>query len=293
MVLNTFREKLSYEIKRLEEFLPYGIVALDKIQVHLYSVAILLRKIIEMLPGYEGKSINVSEYYKSGGGKHSDICLKDLMDRIIHYVKFSPGIIRSVKPSSLEYIQVISDWDREKYNIKHRELMLRDFINIAKEIAENDREVLKSLLNYAIENLERDMKCTDLNIISDEYFGVKTHESMVYVFDLVRKINNYKLPDGNITLFFEIEEDNKVIRIEEHEIEYSQIFKYFGQDWYISFGDSYLKTYQKTSDPNLKGNKVVSMYDMSDKNFERNNDECIIIAENLLDILKQIGSCKK
>ena len=49
MVLNTFREKLSYEIKRLEEFLPYGIVALDKIQVHLYSVAILLRKIIEML----------------------------------------------------------------------------------------------------------------------------------------------------------------------------------------------------------------------------------------------------
>ena len=107
-------------------------------------------------------------------------------------------------------------------------------------------------------------------------------------FDLVRKLSNYKLPDGNITLFFEIEEDNKVIRIEEHEIEYSHIFKYIGQDWYISFGDSYLKTYQKTCNPKLKGNKVVSMYDMSDKNFERNNDECIIIAENLLDILKQI-----
>ena len=133
-------------------------------------------------PGYEGKSINVTEYYKSGGGKNSDKCLKDLIDRIIHYVKFSPGIIRSVKPSSLEYIQVISDWDREKYNIWHRELMLEDFINIAKEIAENDKKVLKSLLTYAIENLERDMNCADPNIISNEYFGVKTHESIVYVF---------------------------------------------------------------------------------------------------------------
>ena len=289
MVLNTFREKLSYEIKRFEEFLPYGIVALDKIQVHLYSVAILLRKIIEMLPSYEGKSINVSEYYKSGGGKHSDICLKDLIDRIIHYVEFSPGIIMNFDPSSLEYIQVISDWDREKHNILHRELMLEDFINIAKEIAENDKKVLKSLLTYAIENLERDMNCTDPNIISDRYFGVKTHKSMVYVFNLVRKISNYKLLDGSITLFFEIEEDNKVIRIEEHEIEYSHIFKYFGRDWHIFIGDSYLKTYQKTSDPKLKGNKVVSMYDMSRKNFERNkHNKCIIIAENLLDILKQI-----
>ena len=85
MVLQTFREKLSYEIKRFEEFFPYGLAALDKLQVHLYCIAILVRKIIEMLPGYEGKNVRVSELYDSGGsgGEDLDMCLKDLINKII------------------------------------------------------------------------------------------------------------------------------------------------------------------------------------------------------------------
>ena len=298
MVLQTFREKLSYEIKRFEEFYPYGLSALDKLQVHLYCIAILVRKIIEMLPGYDGKNVRVSELYDPGGGEDLDMCLKDLINKIIHYVKFSPGIVMSVNPSSMEYIQIISD--KEKAKVEYRELRTADFLNIAKEIAENDRKVLKHLLTYAIENLERDINCTDPSIISGKHFGVKTRESITYAFRIIRQIGNYKLPDGSITVFFEITEGNEAIQIEEHDVEYSDFFEYFGHDWYISLGDRYLKTCQETYNSKLEGNKVIPIYNVISHSLnikgiqyyeeKKNNkyNKCIIVAENLLDILNQI-----
>lgn len=296
MVLQTFREKLSYEIKRFEEFFPYGLAALDKLQVHLYCIAILVRKIIEMLPGYEGKNVRVSEFYYPGKDEDEDLdmCLKDLINKIIHYVKFSPGIMMSFKPSSMEYIEIISD--KEKTQMEYRELRTVDFLNIAKEIAENDRKVLKHLLPYATENLERDMNCTDPSI----HFGVKTRESITYAFRLIRQIGNYKLPDGSITVFFEITEGNESIEIEEHDVEYSDFLEHFGRDWYISLGDRYLETYQETYNSKLDGNKVIPIRNKirhgpnikgiqyyEGKENNRYN-KCIIVAENLLDILKQI-----
>lgn len=295
MVLQTFREKLSYEIKRFEEFFPYGLAALDKLQVHLYCIAILVRKIIEMLPGYEGKNVRVSEIHDPGGGEDLDMCLKDIINKIIHYVKFSPGILMSVKPSSMEYIEIISD--KEKAKIEYRELRTVDFLNIAKEIAENDRKVLKHLLPYAIENLERDMNCTDPSIISGEHFGVKTRESITYAFRLIRQIGNYKLPDGSITVFFEITEGNESIQIEEHDVEYSDFFEHFGRDWHISLGNRYLETYQETCNSKLEGNKVITIRNKIphglnikgiayyEKKKHNKYNKGIIVAGNLLDIL--------
>lgn len=204
----------------------------------------------------------------------------------------------SVKPSSMEYIQIISD--KEKAKVEYRELRTVDFLNIAKEIAENDRKVLKHLLPYAIENLECDMNCKDPSIISGEHFGVKTRESITYAFRLIRQIGNYKLPDGSITVFFEITESNESIQIEEHDVEYSDFFEYFGQDWYIRLGSRYLETYQETYNSKLEGNKVIPIYNMIRHGLnikgiryyegKENNkyNKCIIVAENLLDILKHI-----
>ena len=85
MDLNTFREKLSYEIEEFEEYFALGIDELDKIQVHVYCIAALLRKIVEIVPDYEGKNILVSESDHQSVVKHVNISLKDILNSTIHY----------------------------------------------------------------------------------------------------------------------------------------------------------------------------------------------------------------
>ena len=103
-----------------------------------------------------------------------------------------------------------------------------------------------------------------------------------------------------LTVFFEITEGNEAIQIEEHDVEYSDFFEYFGHDWYISLGDRYLKTCQETYNSKLEGNKVIPIYNVISHSLnikgiqyyeeKKNNkyNKCIIVAENLLDILNQI-----
>ena len=135
MDLNTFREKLSYEIEKFEEYFALYIEGLDKIQVHVYCIAALLRKIVEMIPDYRGRNIPVYESDHQGVEKHASISLKDILNSTIHYHYFQ--LWSSInRPNSLDYLEIISDWEKEHLN--RRKIKTEDFMDIAKEIAEND-----------------------------------------------------------------------------------------------------------------------------------------------------------
>ena len=308
---NAFRENLSDEIQKLEELLSnedLGKNRGEKIQVHFCSTATLLRKIIAEVPNYEGKNIRVYESFDKSNShniKPSNMSLKRLVGKIIHYETLGVGFVMSLNsplpPSSMEYVSVISD--QEDTGVYHREFLTEDFINVAKEVAENDRKVLKHVLLNAIKNLEYDI---NQNLADQEYrefnmcggktyypvsFGIKVYNSLMYVSDLIRKIGNYKLPDRNTAVFFEVKEGDRIIQVKECNIEYSHFFQHFGVDLRIDLSDRYLETYQNTRNTKLKGCKTITMYGKSLENFgDGKYSKCIIIAKDLLDLLNQ---CKK
>ena len=222
----------------------------------------------------------------------SNMSLNKLLDRIIHYTALSPGFVRAVRPSSMEYISIISDRDIEELNVEYRELRTDILIKFAEEIARDDRKVLKHLMNNTINLLTEDIKNSDKD--RDKFFGLKTIDCLVYVFRLIRKIGNFNLPEGNITMFFVDElQDKNHNHLSKKDIEYSKLFEYFGQDWYIGY--TYLDEYSKNIKSELYGKKVLYIMDHSErvKSFNRigvyvENAKGIILADDLLNLLKQI-----
>lgn len=305
---NAFRENLSDEIKKLEELLSKKHLADrgEKIQAHFCSIAALLRKMIAEVPNYEGKNIRVYEGFDKSNIynlESSYINLKKLTGKIIHHEKLGVGSVMSFgppssPPSDMKYMTVMSD--QEDTGVYHREFLTEDFINIAKEVAENDRKVLKHVLLNAIKNLEYDI---NQNLADQNYrefclcghktyypvsFGYKVYNSLMYVSDLMRKVGNYKLPNRTIDIFFEVKEGDKIIQVKECNVEYAYIFQHFGEDLRIDLSDRYLETYQNTCNTKLKGSKTITMYGESLEGFEEGKySKCVIIAKDLLDLLNQ------
>ena len=93
MQLSVFRQKLAVEINDLNPLLqPRGFPSRG-IQVHLYCIAALLRRIIDRLTQFEHHKIRVRErgnttnrsYYK-------EIGLKSLVSIMLHYVEMYPEV---------------------------------------------------------------------------------------------------------------------------------------------------------------------------------------------------------
>ena len=128
----------------------------------------------------------------------------------------------------------------------------------------------------------------------DRFFGFKTRDCLVYVFRLIRKIGNFNLPEGNITMFsVDGLQDKNHNHLLKKDIEYSKLFEYFGQDWYIEY--RYIDEYSKNIKSELYGKKVLYFMDHSErvKSFNRidvyvENALGIIVADDLLGLLKQI-----
>ena len=285
MNLQMFREKMLYEINRLEEFTPFGMFAIDRVQVHLYCISALLEKILEVIPDYGNKNLKEFVLYKKEGGEDRDITIKKLIGRIRHYIEFTYGI-KNYDPSVIDTIDVISDHDLTYENLDLRNISLEEFLNISKEIGKNDRKILKPLLSNTIKILKKDIQFDDKTEERNRFFGRKTVKSIEYLFDLIRKIGDYKLPNGFIT-FFKVDHSGS-IDVEGENIDYSFIFKYLQSNWIIIPDKTYVKAYPNISNLKLKDKKTIPVWNFHDEFMLDKHSKYIIIADDLVNMLDQI-----
>ncbi len=286
MNLQMFREKLMYEINRVEEFSPFGMFAIDRVQVHLYCVSTILKKILEVIPDYGSNNINSSVLYKVGGGEDIDITLEKIIDVIRHHIEFRIGF-KTHDHSVIENLDIMSDKDYKYQGLYLRNISLEEFLNISKEIGENDRKILKPLVSNTIKILKSDMQFDDGIEERDKLFGNKTVKSIEYLFNLVRKIDNYNLPEGFIT-FFKVDWSGSIVDGGCRNVGYLDIFKHLQLDWFLHTGKDYIKTHTNISDTRLKNEKTVSVWNLHDELILDKKCQYIILVEDLLNMIDEI-----
>ena len=194
MNLESYREKLSGEICEVKRIITAADRLDHRIQVHVYCIAALLRRIMLRYP--EAKSINIQTeewplaYHGHRGSPpgQATMSLSKLVDRILHYFEFVPA--------RLKYplgISVLSDYDSDLYS---REFKLWDFIDAAQRVSEDDQWILPGVLTRTKARLNNSIHCEQTIRENRE-----TMDMLSDLFNLVRRIGIPKLPEGSIDIF--------------------------------------------------------------------------------------------
>ena len=302
-----FRRKLRIEIAELEHALEFGTHALPEIQVNIYCIASLIRRIIQRVPIYKGFSVKVIED-RNRQKKH--IKFEKLIDRIIHFHMLSYGWRLSSRPSKFDRIHIISDLDI-KDGLSVREISTKDFVDIAKKIATDDNSVLKSLIEYTIDGVEDNLKHHDPSNKNGTipHYGIEIGEALVDVFNLVRKIDfknkgilTNSVSDNEIVIMFEVLENlsdtSKVIKRESCKITYEQFAYNSGHLWNFVLDSWHIDIYRDKSKFEIKDKTIMLLGDPYtilksdlfcnigiDPNRKKNRIRCMILAEDLLKLL--------
>lgn len=280
MRLDLFRKKLAYEVKEVERIIQHSKYHNQEVQVHIYCIAAFLRKITTRLTRFEGFQISVI------GLKEKNISLKNLVNRILHYSYFIPGNMRNPRPSGpLKTIRILSDKD-EVTSV--REIGVMDFVEIAKQIAEEDDAILFDLLDDTKRNLKKVVHSSSANRFDE----IETMESLMDFFELSRKTRKIDVPGGKIALFQEKHENTKniieVTGIKTYEINYEILFQKLFYEWeFIPFRQ--FRTHSGNFDE-LKSHKTIDLNNFSGEDshliFGKDKVSIFMIrAKDLLDFL--------
>ena len=296
MDLSVFRRKLASEISKLEEDIKCGTDAIKDFQLDIYSISALVRKIITRLPDYKKRNIEV---YQSENGRDNvvvtNIELKKLVDRSIHYYYLSTGWMAN----GFNYFHVLSDYDKDE-KIDIRNVKTQDFISIAKEIATDDKQVLKNLIQYTIPRIKSSLKYYNKNTNCSEpfpYYGSEATQALNDVFTLLREMDikdiqslHRVVTTNKITVYFEVlenlKEDSQVLRSKSHKMRYDDFILKTYDTLKFGFNRSLMEVYDRESGFNVVGKTVLTIY-----------DPVIIIPgipfanEKVFEIFKQVGLC--
>lgn len=296
MDLSVFRRKLASEISKLEEDIKCGADAINDFQSDIYSISALVRKIVTRLPDYEKRNIEV---YQSENGRGdivaTNIDIKTLLGRVIHYDYISTGWMEG----GFNYFHVLSDRDKtEKIDI--RNVKTQEFISIAKEIATDDKQVLKNLIQYTVPSIKSSLKYYNKNTDCKEpfpYYGSESTQALNDVFTLLREMDitdiqslHRVVTTNKIAVYFEVlenlKEDSQVLRSKPHNMHYDDFILKTYDTLKFGFNRSCMEVYERGSGFNIVGKTVLTIY-----------DPVIIIPgipfpnEKLFEIFKQIGLC--
>ena len=229
MLLSKFRHRLAVEINDLNPLLqPRGLPSRE-IQVHLYCIAALLRRILDRLTQFEHHKIRVRERGITANRSHfKEIGLKSLVSIMLHYVDMYPIVRGDFMTDHVKYIRLLSPEDQNNKNLKMREFVLADLLGVAKQIAEDDKMIMDALLMHTKGELNKVIRsCSDENPILE----IETRDSLEDCFELLRKTSTGNLPDGNITAFRELFQGSKIVGMQSFEIEYEDLFNNFLTEW--------------------------------------------------------------
>ena len=316
MNLNIYRRKLRFEVCEIEEYIEYGMNGFSNVQLSVYCIAALIRKIITRVPKYKGVNLKIFEFGDTDNAQiktKNHISLGKLVDKILHYQQMSSGWHSSVSIRKLECIQILSDFDIDD-GLTVREVMTKDFIRVAKEIATDHKSVLKSLLDYSIQSLKNTLDWyiknpnppdCDINY----YLGIEAAEALHDAFSLARRINLenlYSLPisitDSEIKIFFEVlesvDKNSQVVRRESYKMRYDDFISRAGNTWHFVLCEDNIKTYKYESEFKIKGKTVIMLqspinivrreiFDGLDIYFKRGQGRvrCMILTNDLLKVL--------
>ena len=240
MRLIIYREKLAYEIEQAQKIIDTSSYPNQRVQVHIYCIAALLRKIMTRVTTARNIQVKVSETEATiphqlsissnpqsralpkSAFKH--ITLYFLVSRIIHYFEFLPSVMGFDRP---DLVRILSDKDG---NLNTRELGLTEFLDAARQVVEDDAMLLKDLLKRSRKYLNRVVHFDG----DGELRATETVETLIDLFDAVR--NNALLGDirGQIPVFYEqrdVQNMIKLIGAETREVEIRLLCEKLFKNW--------------------------------------------------------------
>ena len=227
MRLILFREKLAYEVDQAQGIIDSSDFANQRVQAHIYCIAALLRKIMTRVTTAQKTPVKVHEteiHLQTGAlpqRKVKDVPLLFLVNRIIHYFQFLPDSGFS------DSVRILSDEDS---NIERRDLNLRDFLDAARRICDDNNMVLNDLLRHS-------KKCLGRVVYSDsggQLRETETLETLIDLFDAIRDNTLWGRIKGQISVFYERRNPGNILNIigvETREVEIRLLCEKLFRDW--------------------------------------------------------------
>lgn len=229
MRLILFREKLAYEVDQAQSIIDSSDFANQRVQAHIYCIAALLRKIMTRVTTAQKIPVKVHETetrLQTGAllpRKVRDVPLLFLVNRIIHYFQFLPS------SGFNDSVRILSDEDS---NIERRDLNLRDFLDAARQICDDNNMVLNDLLRRSKKYLSRVVYSNSGGQLRE----IETLETLIDLFDAVR--DNTLLEGegikGQVPVFYERrnpEDILNIIGVETREVEIRLLCEKLFRDW--------------------------------------------------------------
>ena len=230
-----FRDKLAREIEEVERYLDDSQpVLLDqRIQVHVYCIAALLRKIFTRIhEANKTFQIKVKEVGKEILSIR-DVPMGRVLNSILHYAEFRPHLM---PPDGAGKISILSDRDG---GLLHRSLSVREFLEVARQVAESDDAVAGGLLRYVTKKLDKVVHTGKLSMLD----GQDLAEALMDVFEIVRNLGWQNVVGGTLAIqkIEIVKRKNSVEpfteRIEIVDVEYKVLFEKLFAVWhYIQIG---------------------------------------------------------
>ena len=272
MRLSLFRQKLTYEVKEVATIIATSEHLDQEVQAHFSCIAALLRKIMTRLTRFQNFQIPVLR------GEEKNIRLHNLVNTILHYSNFYPGFGSDLTRSgTLEVIRIQSDKQSDFLEIK-----VMDFIEIAKQIAEDDGAILDNLLDHTKKRLGRIIHAPCVRK-SDE---IEAAESLMDFFELVRETGSISLPGGKITLFQEKRKDMLTVTgLDTCEIDYDILFRKLFNEWFfVPFRQ--FKSYSSDFDELKFEGRIITLesYANEDLDIAFKNNDSNILSGRIFDI---------
>ena len=276
MRLALFREKLEYEINQAQDIIDDSSYPDQRVQVHIYCIAALLRKIMMRVSTAEKMPVRVRENWEP-----RDVPLLFLVNRIIHYFEFLPSVPTAPNLNRLDLVRILSDEDSK---VSRRELSLEAFLNAARHVVEDDIMVLNDLVKRSKRHIGRLIYSKH----SGELRDTETVETLIDLFDAVRNNPSLDAIGGQIPAFY-VQRDGrdmmKVMGVETQEVEIRLLCEKLFVGWQpIPFRQFQYNEYQ-IADFELRGR----MLDLEshEPEFPRT---FMIRADDLLSVLAAIES---
>ena len=199
MKLRLFRDRLTLELEEIERLLNEDAYIHQQLQVNLYVVAALLRRMMIGYPEIKGFNVEVEERtIDQGAAKHhtkKKLSLMFVAERMLHYVEFVPSFEHRTRYRDWLKLSLLSDKDHEDNpELYKREMRLDTFLGVARRIASNDEALFPSVVTKVRAVLREAIEkgTVSLSVLEDYLYDG---------FDLLRRLPADGLPQGNLRLF--------------------------------------------------------------------------------------------
>ena len=199
MKLCLFRDRLNAELAEIERHFNDNANIGQELQVNLYVVAALVRRMVIAYPKIKRFDVEVDEWTRDRHGHKrcakKNLSLEFVAERMLHYVEFVPGWTHRTRDRHMLTLLLLSERDQKKRpELYKREMGLDPFLDVAKRIASDDAALLSPVLIKVREVLHAaiDARGARFSVLVDYLYDG---------FDLLRRLPAGGVPQGNLRLF--------------------------------------------------------------------------------------------